>query len=95
MAETNTSDREGVSEVFLSPDFDNDTANILMEIWRKDTFFNYSLNMSKWFKCASCNKVPLVEPPVQLELAFLTSLLRQGKSFNQICMARSTLSRDI
>ena len=92
MVETNTSDREGVREVFLSQGFDNNTVDILMASWRKGTFSNYSLYMSKWFKFASCNKVSPVEPPVQIALAFLTSLVRQGKSFNQICMARSALS---
>ena len=48
--------------------------------------------MSKWFKFASCNKVSSVEPPVQVTLAFLTSLLSDGKSFDQICMARNALS---
>ena len=92
MVETNTSDREGVREVFLSQGFDNNTVDILMASWRKGTFSNYSLYMSKWFKFASCNKVSPVEPPVQIALAFLTSLVRQGKSFHQICMARSALS---
>ena len=92
MVETNTSDREGVREVFLSQGFDNNTVDILMASWRKGTFSNYSLYMSKWFKFASCNKVSPVEPPVQIALAFLSSLVRQGKSFNQICMARSVLS---
>ena len=92
VVETNTSDREGVREVFLSQGFDNNTVDILMASWRKGTFSNYSLYMSKWFKFASCNKVSPVEPPVQIALAFLTSLVRQGKSFNQICMARSALS---
>ena len=72
--------------------FDNDTVDILMASWRKGTFFNYSLYMSKWFKFASCNKNLSVEPLVQVVLVFLTSLARQGKSFNQICMARNTLS---
>ena len=30
-----------------------------------------------------------MEPPVQVALAFLKPLVREGKSFNQICMARS------
>ena len=47
--------------------------------------------MSKWFKFASCNKVSAVALPVQVPLAFLTSYVRQGKSFNQVCMTRSTL----
>ena len=92
VVETNTADREGVREVFLSQGFDNNTVDILMASWRKGTFSNYSLYMSKWFKFASCNKVSPVEPPLQIALAFLTSLVRQGKSFNQICMARSALS---
>ena len=92
MVETNTFNREDVREVFLSQGFDNDTVDILMASWRKGDFSNYSLYMSKWFKFASCNKVSPVEPPVQIALAFLTSLVRQGKSFNQICMARSALS---
>ena len=84
VVETNTSDRESVREVFLTQGFDNDTVDILMTSWRKGTFSNYSLRLSKWFKYASCNKVSPVEPPVQVALAFLTSLLREGKSFNQI-----------
>ena len=48
--------------------------------------------MSKWSKFASSNKVSPVEPPFQVALTFLTSLVRQGKFFNQICMARSALS---
>ena len=63
-----------------------------MASWRKSTFSSYSLYLSKWFKFASCNKVSPVEPPVQVPLAFLTSLVREGKSFNQICMERSALS---
>ena len=63
-----------------------------MEIWRKGTFSNCSVYMSKWFKFASCDKVSLVEPPIQVALAFPTSLVRQGKSFNQICMVRGALS---
>ena len=47
--------------------------------------------MSKWFKLASCSKVSPVEPAVQVTSDFLTSLVRQGKSFNQICMVRSPL----
>ena len=89
VTETNTSDREGVREVFLSEGFDNDNLNILMESYGKDTYSNYSLYMSKWFKFASCNKVSPVAPPVQVALAFLILLFRYGKSFNQICMARS------
>ena len=69
---------------FLSQDFDNDTVDILMTSWRKGTFSSYSLRLSKWFKYASCNKVSPVEPPVQVALAFLTSLVREGKSFNKI-----------
>ena len=76
---------------FLSQDFDNDTVDILMTSWRKGTFSNYSLYMNKWFNFASCNKVSPVEPPVQVVLASLISLVRQIKSFNQICMARSAL----
>ena len=92
VVETNTSDREGVTEVFLNQSFDNDTVDILMASWRKGTFSNYPIYISKWFKFASFNKVSPVEPPVQVALAFLTSLVRQGKSFNQICMASSALS---
>ena len=92
MVETNTSDREGVREVFLIQGFDNDTVDILMASWRKGTFSNYSLYMRKWFKFALFNKVSPVELPVQVALAFLASLVRQGKSFNQICMTRSALS---
>ena len=91
VVETNTSDREGVREVFLNQGFDNDTVDILMASWKKGTFSNYSLYMNKWFKFASFNKVSPVEQQVQVALAFLTSLVRQGKSFNQICMARSPL----
>ena len=81
VAETNTSDKEGVREVFLSQGFDNDTAVILMTSWKKGTFSNYSLYMNNWFKFASCNKVSPIEPPVQDALAFLTSLVRQEKSW--------------
>ena len=49
VVETNTSDREGVREVFLIQGFDNDTVDILMASWRKGTFSNYSLYMNKWF----------------------------------------------
>ena len=91
VTETNTSDTEGVKEVFLSQGFDNNTVDILMASWRKGTFSNYSLYMSKWFKFASSTKVSPVEPPAQVALAFLTSLVRQGKSFHQNCMARSAL----
>ena len=72
VVETNTSDREGVREVFLCQGFDRDTIEILMASWRKGTLSSYSLYMSKWFKFASCNKVSSVEPPVQVSLAFLT-----------------------
>ena len=92
VAETDTSDKEGVREVFLRQGFDNDTADILMASWRKSPFSNNSLYMSKWFEFASCNKVSPVELPIQFALAFLTSLVRQGKSFNQICVARRALS---
>ena len=47
--------------------------------------------MSKWFKVTSCDKVLPVEPPAQVALAFMTLLVRQRKSFTQICMARSAL----
>ena len=70
----------------------HDTVDILMASWRKSTFSSYSLYLSKWFKFASCNKVSPVEPPVQVPLAFLISLVREEKSFNQICMERSALS---
>ena len=63
-----------------------------MASWRKGSFSNYSQYMSKWFKFASSNKVSPVEPPVQVALAFLTSLVRHAKSFNQICIARRPLS---
>ena len=92
VVETNTSDREGLRDVFITQGFDIDAVDILMANWRKDTFSNYSLCMSKCFKFASFNKDLLVEPPVQVALAFLTSLVRQGKSLNQICMARRALS---
>ena len=48
--------------------------------------------MRKWFKFASCNKFSTVEPPDQVALTFLTSLVTQRKSFSQTCMARSALS---
>ena len=92
MAETNTSDKEIFRAIFLSQSFDNDTVDILMVSWRKGNFSNYSLYMSKWFKFASCDNFSPVEPPVQVALlAFLTSLVRQEKSSDQICMARSAL----
>ena len=91
VAETDTSDKEGFREVFLRQGFDNDTADILMASCRKSPFPSNSLYMSKWFEFASCNKVSPVELPIQFALAFLTSLVRQGKSFNQICVARSAL----
>ena len=47
VVETNTSDREGVREVYLSQGFDNNTVDILIATWRKGTFSNYSLYMSK------------------------------------------------
>ena len=46
--------------------------------------------MIKWFE--SCNKVSSLELPVYFALVFLTSLVRQRKYFNQLCMARSTLA---
>ena len=64
VVETNTSDRESLVEVFLSQGYDNDTVDILRANWRKDTFSNYSLYLSKWLKFASCNKASPVEPPV-------------------------------
>ena len=36
--ETNTSDKEGVREVFLNQGYDNDTVDILTASWRKSTF---------------------------------------------------------
>ena len=83
VVETNTPDGEG---------FGNNTADILMASWRKDTFPNYSLYMKKWFKFASSNTCSPVEPPGQVALTFLTSFVRQGKSFSQTCMSRSALS---
>ena len=83
VVETNTPDGEG---------FGNNTADILMASWRKDTFPNYSLYMKKWFKFASSSTCSPVEPPGQVALTFLTSFVRQGKSFSQTCMARSALS---
>ena len=71
VVETNTSEREGVTEVFLSQGFHNDTVDIFMESWRNVIFSNYSLYMSKWLNFASCNKVSPVETPVQVALAFL------------------------
>ena len=71
VVETNTSEREGVAEVFLSQGFHNDTVYIFMESWRNVIFSNYSLYMSKWLNFASCNKVSPVETPVQVALAFL------------------------
>ena len=41
VAETNTSDKEGVGAVFSSRDFDNDTVDILMASWRKGNLANY------------------------------------------------------
>ena len=73
VVETNPSDRENFREVFLSQSFDDDTVDILMASWRKGTFSNYSLYISKLVKFASCNKVSPVEPPFQIALAFLTS----------------------
>ena len=92
MVETNIADRESLREVILRQGFDNDTVGILMASWRKGTFSNYCLYMSKSFKFASCNKVSPVEPPVQVALVFLTSLVREVKAFKQICMARRSLS---
>ena len=40
VVKTNTSDREGVREVFLSQGFDYDTIDILMASWGKVTFSN-------------------------------------------------------
>ena len=89
--ETNTSDREGVREVSLSHGLDNDTFDILMASWRKDTFSNYSPYMSKWFRFASCYRVSPVERLVQVLLAFLTSLVIQGKFFNQSLYRRKRI----
>ena len=79
VVETNIANRESLREVILRQGFDNDTVGILMTSWRKGTFSNYCLYMSKSFKFASCNKVSPVEPPVQVALAFLTSLVREVK----------------
>ena len=76
VVETNTFDRAGVRKIFLSHGFDSNTVDILMASWRKGTFCNYSLYMSKWFKLASCNKVSAVEAPVHVALAFMRSLVR-------------------
>ena len=92
MVEANTSDREDAREAFLSQGFDSDTVDILMVRWSKGTFSNNSLYMSKWFKFLSGNKVYPVEPPIQVPLAFLTSLVRHRNSFKQIFMAGSALS---
>lgn len=46
VGETYSSDRRGVSNIFLSLGFDNNTAEILMTSWRKKAFSNYSLYMS-------------------------------------------------
>ena len=91
VAETNTSNKEVVRELSLSQVFDNDTVDIFMTSWEKGTFSKYSLYMSKWFKFISCDKVLPVEPPAQVALAFITLLVRQRKSFTQICLARSAL----
>ena len=54
-----TLDGESVKEAFFSSQgFDNNDVDILkLETWRQDTFSNFSLYMSKWFKYASCNNV--------------------------------------
>ena len=91
VAETNTSNKEGARELFLSQEFDNDTVDILMTSWGKCTFSNYSLYMSKWFKFTSCDMVSTVEPPAQVALAFMTLLAKQRKSFTQISVVRSAL----
>ena len=44
VTKSNTSDREGVREVFFSQDFNNDAADILMASWRKGSFSDYSVN---------------------------------------------------
>ena len=72
-----------------SQDFDNDVADILMTSWKKGTFSNYSLYMSKWFKFASCNNVSPGQPPVQVALAFLIPLVQRGKFFHQVCIVIS------
>ena len=78
MDKTNTFDKEDAREVFLSQSFDSYTVDILMGGWRK---------CSNWFKFPSCNKDSPVNSP-----GFLTSFVRHGKSFNEICMERSALS---
>ena len=50
---------------------------------KQDTWLN-GLNL--W------NKVSPLELPVHFALVFLSSLVRQQKSFNQLCMVRSTLT---
>ena len=76
---TNTSDREGVRQVYLGWVFDRETVDILMASKKKVS----SSYINEWFEFASYNKVSPVEPPIQFALAFLKSLLRQKKSFNR------------
>ena len=82
LVKTRSSKREGFTKILLSRGFDPGTVDILIPIWRQEKISNYSQYTNEWFTFSFVNNISPVKPPAQVALAFLTSLIKKGKSYN-------------
>ena len=57
----------------------------------RNTNLLLSQHINEWFTFFMVNNISPVETPTQVALAFLTSLVKKGKLYNQICTPRSAL----
>ena len=85
----------GLKKGLLSQGFHPDTSDKLISSWRQGTRSNYSQYINEWFKFSMLNNISPFESHIQVTLAFLTSLIKKGKSYYQILTARSDLAKTI
>lgn len=92
LVKTYSSNREGIMEVLLSQGFDPDTFDILIFCWRQEVTSSNSHYIDEHLIFSMVNNISPFKPPVQAAFVFLTSLIKKGKLYSQICIARSALA---
>jgi len=80
-----------VREEYLKQGFSDDAIDILMKSWRSGTVKQYQPVIKNWIKFCG-NDIDPFQPPITKCLDFLSSLFKNGSSYNQIANARSALS---
>ena len=89
---SNSASLQTLRKAYAGMNLNNESLELVLKSWRKGTLNKYETTLKAWTKFCHDNDVSMLDPPLGKAVDFLAYLFSQGKTYGQICLARSALS---